>query len=63
MKKGDTVKLIQLDERNIDRVKIGSIGVIIATRPFIDNQTFVKFKGKAGHVSIEKRHLQLTKGE
>lgn len=53
--KGSAVMVVNdadLVRRGITDVKLGSRGTVVALRPAIDDQILVKFRGKAGHVSV-----------
>ena len=57
-KKGDAVRLVKLPKRKISRLNVGMVGVVITTRPLIDNCALVKFKGKGGLVCVESSELE-----
>jgi len=61
MKKGNKVKLVATDDRQIDRFKIGLTGTILATRQLpsdINPQALVKFYGKSCPVSVNQFQLK-----
>lgn len=61
MRRNSKVRLIndeRLKELGLTRIGIGAEGVIVATRPRIDDQVLVKFKGLGGKLSMDPTHLE-----
>lgn len=54
------VKLIRFPERQIDRLRLGMVGEVLATR-FINKRTelLVKWQGRSGPVSHEMSEVEL----
>lgn len=48
--------------RSTARIKIGTEGVVVATRPLIDNVVLVKFKGCRFEIQMLPTHLQPLEG-
>lgn len=62
--KGSKVQLVKLDDRKIDRLKVGQAGVVLAVRQLADDDgplALVKFKGKSGPVSVYQNQLKIRK--
>jgi hypothetical protein len=56
--KGDRVKLVRLDERDIPRIHVGSVGRVIATRE-CDTEVLVKWIGRRGYVAHYSMDLEV----
>lgn len=57
LRKNQKVRLIQLPERDIERLKIGMIGKILAVR-ITDGHVLVKWVGRSGPVSHEPHEVE-----
>lgn len=58
--KGDHVKLIALPDREVERLKVGMVGEVIAYR-ITDHHVLVKWKGRRFPVSHRQEELEVIR--
>ncbi len=58
IREGDKVTLIKLPKRDHNRIRVGMKGVVIATRPAIDERLLVKFEGRRGLISVDPNEVK-----
>lgn len=58
IRQNDKVVLVKMPNRTISRLKMGMIGKVVKTRPFIDNHLLIKWIGKSELVSHNPNNVK-----